>query len=270
MENFGYQYPLYSFKLLPASTLLSGDAARYAIEVPEGLLVTAENLRARGARGRVDVYYDIVLDVLGFHARHLALFAGFGMDAEWARSYRYWGERMQELEGGRARLADRRYAGTRAGESPVKEGQALWRQLAFLVRSAGVDPSIVKGRPPGKGLDLHERLQQVAAALAVPERAEKLARRGFGPAEHRRLQEVIARIPAYRQDGHEHRRSVRSLTDVLTVIRGGLLGDTKMLSGYARVSLKPEEAREVQLGRLLRRKSTRRRTGASAPPLPVV
>lgn len=269
MNLIEYQYPLHSFTLLSADTVLDGDAARYVIEVPEGLLVVPERLRRRAAGMNVLSFYKMTQTVLPFHGQYLDYFARRGMDAAWADSYRHWSERMMGLAEGRTQLVVGKQTDDSFLIDPVSEGQRLWRDLRVLTCQAGLGKKIVSGRAPHGALKLQEGLQQVAAAIAVPERAARLARRGFGPKDHEELRRVIDAIPGRRMDSHEHRQRVHGLTDVLTVIRGGLLGDTLALRDLARAGLPRAEAEKLQLKPLMPpRRKRKTKDAATAAPVP--
>lgn len=259
MNNFGYEHPLLSFKLLPAGSVLDDKAAPYVIAVPEGLLTVSRRLLNRGALIDPDKFYEATLTVHSCHGTRVSFFSEYGLDAAWGESYGFWSERLAELDDERHGLIDVRDVEVRGRVHPVTWGQKLLGDLMFAARHAGLGDLLPAGRVPRRALLLRERLQLLAGEFAAPERARLLARYGFGPDQQQRLQFAIDAIAEHRQAGHAHRRDTKRLTAILAVLRGALLGDTIYLSSIARRYLSPQEAKPVLLCRLFPSRARKRR-----------
>lgn len=250
MANLGYDFPLHSFDLI-AGAGREQDEQRFSIPVPQGRLVLRPELRARGRNLSTAAVEQAITQTLSHRQLDPAGFARHGHDDAWVESVLHWRQRMIAAEGERMQIeVEGRHAAAER-QAAVREGIDLRARASLAARLARLGKElVVPGRRRNSAVGLQADLEGLLERLQVPGRAEALARGGFGPEEQARVAKVAAALPNLRRLGVGYAEELRQRSDLLSVLRGALVGDLCRLCLAAPRVLPPEAAQHLTQARI--------------------
>lgn len=257
MDDFGYEYPLFSFQLLPASAK-SEDDARFVIFVPQGRLVVPADLRRRGAQVPIETCEGAVNRVLAWHGSNEAAFSAYFLTPQWARSLRFWCDRLGARARARTVAETERTLSIQERDGHAGRAAALWRRLTLITDLAGTG-ELLPRRPPRAVLAFADALQRGAARALAPAMAARLAPFSFDAALQKELTVLPPALVAARERAIAQEAERRRASDETMVIRGALLGDLARFCKVAAHVLQPEQAQDLAMQRLLPRRQRRKK-----------
>jgi hypothetical protein len=254
MTDKGYLHPLFSLNLI-AKDVPTDDEPRYAIPDPNGRLVIKTQLRVRAQNLTPWTISTAVANAAAYHKSNVARFISYGFDEEWAQNLEHWCQRMLSTEGQRETNTFSCRLHSQDGEDLLHQCRYMFRQLNLAASLSGQAGMLTRSLTPSTLSGFYQ------VFLPLEGRARDLlpllSGHGFGQPQQESLERLMVRLADHEKSTATKQWARQQSSDMLTVIRGALLGDVTRFTQVVPLVGNPEDAARLTIGKLLGRRPDR-------------